>query len=103
MRRYVDVLPDLVHGYNYTYRSIRRAPAQVNVQNVLKVWKTLYGKPEKPETCSALKVDDHVRISKAKRTFEKGYILNRTTELFTISKNVPGRTLIESKTTTEKN
>jgi hypothetical protein len=84
-RRYVDVLPDLVHGYNHTYhRSIRRAPAQVIAKNVLKVWKTLYGKPGKPETCT-LKVGDRVRISKAKRTFEKGYLPNWTTELFTIS------------------
>jgi hypothetical protein len=90
-RRYVDVLPDLVHSYNHTYhRSIRRAPAQVNAKNVLKVWKTLYGKPGKPET-SALKVDDRVRISKAKRTFEKGYLPKWTTELFTISRKVPGR------------
>jgi hypothetical protein len=87
----VDVLPDLVYSYNHTYhRSIRRTPAQVNAKNVLKVWKTLYGKPVKPET-STLKVGDRERISKAKRTFEKGYLPNWTTELFTISRKVPGR------------
>jgi hypothetical protein len=36
-------------------------------------------------------VGDRVRISKAKRTFEKGYLPNWTTELFTISRKVPGR------------
>ena len=36
-------------------------------------------------------MDDHVRISKAKRTFEKGYLPNLTTELFTIFRKVPGR------------
>jgi hypothetical protein len=42
-RRYVDVLPHLVHGYNHTYHcSIRRGFSQVNAKNVLKVWKTLY-------------------------------------------------------------
>ena len=91
-RRYVDVLPDLVHNYNNTYhRSIQRAPAQVNARNVLKVWKTLYGKPGKPETSPKFQVGDRVRISKAKRTFEKGYLPNWTTELFTISRKVPGR------------
>jgi hypothetical protein len=91
-RRYADALPDLVHGYNHTYhRSIRRAPAQVNAKNVLKVWKTLYSKPGKSETSTALKVGDRVQISKAKRTFEKGYLSNWTTELFTISRKVPGR------------
>ena len=34
---------------------------------------------------------DRVRISKTKRTFEKGYLPNWTTELFTISRKVPGR------------
>jgi hypothetical protein len=72
------------------HRSIRRAPVQVNANNVLKVWKTLNGKPGKPKA-SVLKVGDRVRISKAKRTFEKGYLLNWTTELFTISRKVPGR------------
>ncbi|XP_061170748.1 uncharacterized protein LOC133180198 [Saccostrea echinata] len=92
-RRYVDVLPDLVYAYNHSYhRSIKRAPAQVNASNVLKEWKTLYGKksqtfPKKPQ----FKQGDRVRISKAKRTFEKGYLPNWTTELFTISKRVPGR------------
>jgi hypothetical protein len=84
----MDVLPGLVHGYNRTYhRSIRRAPAQVNAKNVLKVWN---GKSGKPETF-ALKVADRIRINKAKQTFEKGYISNWTTELFTISRKVPGR------------
>ena len=88
----MDVLPDLVHGYNHTYhRSIQRAPAQVNAKNVLKVWKILYGKPRKPDPSTRLKVGDRVRISKAKRTFEKGYLPNWTTELFTISRKVPGR------------
>jgi hypothetical protein len=50
----------------------------------------LYGKPGKSET-SALKVSDRVRIRKAKRTIEKGYLPNWTTELFTISRKVPGR------------
>jgi hypothetical protein len=36
-------------------------------------------------------VGDCVRISKAKRTFEKGYLRNWTTDLFTISRKVPGR------------
>ena len=90
-RRYVDVLADLVYGYNHTYhRSIQRAPAQVHAKNVLTVWKTLYGK-QRADTTSRLQVGDRVRISKAKRTFEKGYLPNWTKELFTISRKVPGR------------
>jgi hypothetical protein len=36
-------------------------------------------------------VGDLVRISKGKRTFEKGYLPNWTTELVTISRKMPGR------------
>ncbi|XP_056004154.1 uncharacterized protein LOC130049933 [Ostrea edulis] len=69
---------------------IWRAPAEVNAKNVLTVWKTLYGK-QSADTTSRLQVGDRVRISKAKRTFEKGYLPNWTKELFTISRKVPGR------------
>ncbi|XP_062583664.1 uncharacterized protein LOC134245394 [Saccostrea cucullata] len=79
---------------NHTYhRSIQRAPAQVNPSNVLKVWKTLYGEESSPKTKKPpkFKTGDKVRISKAKRTFEKGYLPNWTTEIFTIAQRVPGR------------
>ncbi|XP_056003675.1 uncharacterized protein LOC130049741 [Ostrea edulis] len=62
----------------------------VNAKNVLTVWKTLYGK-QSADTTSRLQVGDRVRISKAKRTFEKEYLPNWTKELFTISRKVPGR------------
>lgn len=56
-------------------------------------------KYEKPCTESKLKdrpvprfhVGDRVRISKAKKTFDKGYLPNWTTELFTVSMRVLGR------------
>jgi hypothetical protein len=35
------------------------------------------------------KIGDHVRISKMKRTFEKGYLPNFSKEIFTISKRIP--------------
>ena len=85
-RRYVDILPDLVYAYNHSYhRSIKRAPAEVNSSNVLEVWKTLYDKKislKKPK----FKDGDRVRISKAKRTFEKGYLPNWTREIFKVSR-----------------
>ena len=92
-RRYVDILPDLVYNYNHSFhRSIQRSPAEVNSTNVLPVWKTLYGpqipsKAKKPK----FKVGDLVRISKAKKTFEKGYLPNWTRELFTVSKVISDR------------
>lgn len=81
---------DLVYAYNHSYhRSIRRAPADVNSSNVLEVWKTLYEKKISLKR-SKFKKGDRVRISKAKRTFEKGYLPNWTREIFTVSRIIQG-------------
>ena len=84
---YVDVLPDLVNGYNNTrHSSIKMTPVEASKKkNELTVWRTLY--PDhleihniKPE----FSVGDKVRISKKKKTFEKGYTTRWTEEIFTI-------------------
>ena len=82
--RYVDVLQDFVRSYNNTYhRSIGMAPSAVNGANQEMVWQRMYdhdggGTPK-------YRVGDHVRISKVKRHFAKGYMANWTEELFTIA------------------
>ena len=77
--RYVDVLPDLVSGYNNSiHRSIGNTPASTT-ENILPL---RYGKKSKEPD---LKVGDRVRISRAKGIFEKGYLPNWTEEIFTIS------------------
>ena len=81
--RYIDALQDFVQSYNDTYhRSIGMAPSQVNAGNQEEVWQRLYGHDGKG--APKFKVDDRVRISKAKRRFEKGYMANWSEELFTI-------------------
>ena len=91
-RRYVDVLPQIVQAYNHSYhRSIRRSPIEVNPSNVLEVWETLYGTRSKRRPSPKFHAGDRVRISKAKRTFDKGYLPNWTSELFTVEKRVPDR------------
>lgn len=87
--RYVEVLQQMVRAYNRSYhRSIKKAPADVYTTNQEEVWQTLYGQP--PDTFNKqrakLKVGDRVRISKARRTFKKGYLPSWTEELFTISR-----------------
>ena len=90
-RRYTDVLPELLNSYNSTYhRSIKRAPTEVNALNAQEVWKTLYGSLLETKPTYKFKVGDTVRISKLKRTFEKGYLPNWTTELFRITKRIHG-------------
>ena len=81
---YIDVLPKLVKSYNNTYhRSIKMKPSQVTRSNEAKVWETLYGNDVDKRVRYKFQVGDHVRISKAKRMFEKSYLPNYTEEMFT--------------------
>ena len=81
--RYLDVLQDFVRSYNKTYhRSIGMAPSEVNGTNQESVWQRLYG--HEGGGTPKFRIGDRVRISKAKRHFEKGYMANWTEELFTI-------------------
>ncbi len=83
--KYIDILPRLVKGYNSSYhRSIGRAPETVSPSNVKEVHKTLF--PSHKKTYASLGLGDKVRISKTRRTFDKGYLPNWTDEVFTISR-----------------
>ena len=84
---YINVLPDLVREYNNTrHSSIKIAPTNANKkENELRVWRNLYPdhlkiKDIKPK----FSIGDRVRISKKKKTFEKGYTTRWTEEIFTI-------------------
>ena len=84
---YVDILPDLVKDYNNTrHSSIKMTPVETSKKkNELTVWRTLYPdhleiRDIKPE----FSFGDKVRISKKKKTFEKGYTTRWTEEIFTI-------------------
>ena len=84
---YVDILPDLVKDYNNTrHSSIKMTPVDASKKkNELTVWRNLY--PDHLEICDIkpkFSVGDKVRISKKKKTFEKGYTTRWTEEIFTI-------------------
>ena len=85
--RYVDVLPDLVKGYNNTrHSSIKMTPVEASREkNKLRVWRTLYPDHlERRDINPEFSVGDKVRISKKKKTFEKGYTTRWTEEIFTV-------------------
>ena len=85
-QRFVEVLPSLVRAYNRSFhRSIQRAPLDVTSENQEEVWQTLYGRPPAATTRPKLRIGDRVRISKARKTFKKGYLASWTEELFTVS------------------
>ena len=87
--RWIDVLQDLVDGYNNTkHRSIQHAPNDVTTANEAKVRKILFPKVKKKKkfTKKYFKVGDSVRITRMKRTFQKGYEQLWSHEVFTISR-----------------
>jgi hypothetical protein len=83
-RRYADILDDLVLGYNNTtHSSIGMAPSNVTHRHEVAIRQKLYGFNRNVKNYK-YEVNDHVRISKARRTFKKGYLTNWTEEVFTI-------------------
>ncbi len=90
-RRYIDVLQDIIQGYNTSYhRSIRMRPVDVDKVNEGQVFQNLYGDIKKQKkTVFNFKVGDVVRISKVRGPFAKGYEQNYTEEFFTVSLCIP--------------
>ena len=86
---YIDILPDLVEDYNNTKHStIKMTPVEASKKkNELTVWRNLYPDRLKiHDLRPKFSVEDEVRISKKKKTFEKGYTTRWTEEIFTITK-----------------
>ena len=87
-RRYLDVLQSLVKSYNSTkHRSLGMAPQDVTHENSEIVWHTMYPYDEelwKTKNDSQLKAQDYVRISKTRKTFQKGYLGQWSKEIFRV-------------------
>ena len=86
---YIDVLSDLVEDYNNTvHSSTKLTPVEASKKkNELTVWRNLYPDRYKINNLTPkFSVGDKVRISKKKKTFEKGYTTRWTEEIFTITK-----------------
>ena len=86
---YINVLSDLVKEYNNTrHSSIKMTPVKARKkENELMVWRNLY--PDRLEIRDInpkFSVGDKVRISKKKKTFEKGYTTRWTEEILRLLK-----------------
>lgn len=85
--KWIDILNDLIENYNNTkHRTIKMKPIEVNRENEKGLLKKVYSQPNKSiEKFGKYEIGDKVRISKTKKTFEKGYTPNWTKETFTIA------------------
>ena len=78
---FIDRLDDIVGEYNNTYhRTIKMKPADVKENTYIDFKKEVNDKDPK------FRVGDHVRISKYKNIFAKGYTPNCSKEIFIVSK-----------------
>ena len=78
---YIDKLDDIVKEYNNKYHtSIKMKPADVKNSTYIDV------KKETNDRNPKFKVGDHVKISKYKNIFAKGYMPNWSEEIFVIRK-----------------
>src|SRR5271157_1591228 len=81
--RYIDILQDVVKSYNESeHSSTGFSPNNIDAKAVNKIRE----KMSKPMVSSKpkFKIDDHVRLSKNKLTFEKGYETNYTDLIYKI-------------------
>ena len=79
---YFDALNDIVNEYNNTYhRTIKMKPIDVKSDSFAEYNEKSNGKDPKFE------VGDHVRISKYKNIFAKGYTPNWSEEIFVVKKS----------------
>ena len=80
---YIDKLNDIVDKYNNTYHNtIKMKPIDVKDNTYINTGKEINNKDPK------FKVGDHVRISKYKNIFAKGYTPNWSEEVFVIKKKL---------------
>ena len=78
---YFDVLNDIVNKYNNTiHRTIKMKPIDVTDDSFAEYNKEFNKKGPK------FKVGDHVRISKHRNIFAKGYVHNWSEEVFIVNK-----------------
>ena len=76
---YIDKLDDIVNKYNNTYhRTIKMKPVDVKDNTYIDSSEEVNDKDPK------FKAGNHVRISKYKNIFAKGYTLNWSEEVFVI-------------------
>ncbi|KAJ8916989.1 hypothetical protein NQ315_012904 [Exocentrus adspersus] len=85
--KWIHILDDIVDKYNNTVHSTTRMkPIKVTARNERSLLKSTYTHLKIANKITKFKVGDHVRISKYREAFEKGYTPNWSSEIFIIRK-----------------
>ena len=93
---YIDKLSDIVNEYNNTYhRTIKMTPIDVKDNTHIDSMK-LHSSKEVTDKDPKFKVGDHVRISKFKKIFAKGYSPNWSENVFVIKKSYKNSSVVIS-------
>lgn len=85
--KWLKILPEIVYKYNNTIHStIKMKPSNVNANNESQLLKTVYSHIKLSNLITKFKRNEHVRISKHRGIFAKGYNPNWSNEVFTVDK-----------------
>ena len=88
-RRYLEILPEIIAAYNATpHGSTKVAPNDVTDENREKIWLRL-NMPTSLPKLPTLASQDHVRITKKRMAFERGYTPNWSYEIFIVTDVLP--------------
>ena len=86
-KRYLDVLPDIVHAYNHSvHRSINMRPVDVTLENERRLWYEQYADQFPLNAVFKFKVGHKVRIAKDKQLFEKSYVPQWSQDYYVIAR-----------------
>lgn len=85
--KWLKLLPEVVSTYNHKkHRTIGMRPSDVSEKDEKRLLNTVYNRIKIVNPVTKFKVGDHVRISKIRGVFDKMYMPNWSTEIFTIRK-----------------
>lgn len=85
--KWINLISSLITNYNQKiHRTIKMKPCDVNASNEKMLLSTIYNNIKITDPRPKFKINDHVRISKYKSLFDKGYLPSWTAEIFQIRK-----------------
>lgn len=90
--RWLELLPELVKSYNNSFhRTIGMKPVEVNISNEKSILLKMFADRKKNlrKVKNKFDIGDHVRISRHRSVFTKGYLPRWSNEIYTVWKVQP--------------